>query len=499
MAVSGWCSVPETTEVAIPYALKTNSSNADESGMRVLVAGLVALVVAAGAPAVSSAAPVIEVEPTAIDFGTADPGTQTGAAEVTVRNTGSSAAEDVSFAIAGADAGQFVMPDATGACTPLPPSFVCIVGGLRFAPTSAGPKSARFEVRIGGTAVATVSLAGVGGSPHLVALPTELAFDTITAGEQSDPVVLRVTNTGTGTAHDVTFRVVGPDASQFDVPTSPGPCATMTIFLECQLLLRFAPTRPGEMTATYEVRIGGQLALAIPLTGRALPTGAPVAQASPAAIVFRSTRVGRWSSAVVTVANVGGQYSLLTIDGAALAGIDRERFGIVVDGCSRARLIFEESCAIVVRFRPRALGVARATLELASDDAASPLRVGLEAVGVRRPPPSSGGAAAPPVQPQPVVVQPSTFRLAWLTGQVTTRKRRYTLPLRSPLAGEATITVTRDGRIVSTRRAPLVAGRNAILVTALRPGRNVVTVAATASASGLDARALATKVVTVLG
>lgn len=467
--------------------------------MRVVLVTFLAVAAAGGFASTSQAVAVLEVAPAAIEFGTVNPGTQTPPTAIDVTNTGTTAANDVTFALVGADVDQFVAPDTTGACTTMPPGLECKILGFRFAPTSSGPKSASYEVRVGGTVVATVALSGTGGAPLLEAAPAAIGFGAVTAGEQSTDVDLRVTNVGTGTAHDVTFHVVGPDASQFRAPAA-GPCSTLPVGNACQLLLRFVPTRLGTQTATFVVRLDGVTVLTVPLSGTGLPTGQPRAHVLPAALTFRPARVGFVTTGQLEIVNTGGVYSLLTIGGVKITGADRDRFTIGLDACSGAQLTFGTSCRIHLRFTPIARGSVSATLVLGSDDPAAPLTVALNGLGIPRPPISPGPTPVPPTPPSqpPPTVQPLVaLKLAWLKGQVSTRKRTYTLPLRSTLAAEATITITVDGRTTRPRTMSLIPGTNPIVVSGLRRGRNAVTVTATANAGGVAQHAEATKVVTV--
>jgi hypothetical protein len=105
-------------------------------------------------------AAAVTLLPSSYDFGAAAPGTKSAPQSFAVRNEGSTSLDLGSTALVGADLDQFSLSgeDCSGAS--LEPGGECVVR-VRFAPDSAGAKTAR--LRVGGDAgTFTASLAGTG-------------------------------------------------------------------------------------------------------------------------------------------------------------------------------------------------------------------------------------------------------------------------------------------------------------------------------------------------
>jgi hypothetical protein len=154
------------------------------------------------------------------------------------------------------------------------------------------------------------------------------------------------------------------------------------------------------------------------ITGYLLPRPGPsVVRADPGLVDFGAVNVGEAAAArEVTVENAGE--GPLRIGEAALSGPDAGAFEISADGCSETNLSAGRSCTLVVRFRPLAAGVARASLEVLSEASNGPAAVALLGEGAafepaldrRRidfPPvtaPSRSEAPAPSARPETVTL-----------------------------------------------------------------------------------------------
>lgn len=110
----------------------------------------------------------LTITPTPRDYGSVILGATTDLT-FTVGNSGGATSGAVSFSLGGADAGQFAVV-AGGTCvsgsTTLSPAATCTVV-LRFAPTTAGSKSATLTASATPGATAVASVTGLGVAPAI--------------------------------------------------------------------------------------------------------------------------------------------------------------------------------------------------------------------------------------------------------------------------------------------------------------------------------------------
>jgi hypothetical protein len=161
----------------------------------------------------------------------------------------------------------------------------------------------------------------------------------------------------------------------------------------------------------------------------------------------------------VTISNAG--HGNLEIDTARVSAGDVDDFLVSHDDCSHRTLTIGATCTIGVRFGPSAGGARQGTLELISNDAASPLRVALQGMAGAFP----QGAAGPP---GPAGL-PGADRVPLVAGFAADRYRarhgtRLRLRYVSTAAAQVTVELRRGGRIVRRTRGTATRGRNTIRV-----------------------------------
>lgn len=121
--------------------------------------------------------------PSGYDFGSATPGTRSAAQSFAVRNEGDTSLDLGAVAIVGADLDQFSLSGEDCSEATLEPGDECVVR-VRFAPDSAGAKSAR--LRVGGDAGSfTASLAGTGSGADARQLSAAAGAAVATAGSSA--------------------------------------------------------------------------------------------------------------------------------------------------------------------------------------------------------------------------------------------------------------------------------------------------------------------------
>jgi hypothetical protein len=188
------------------------------------------------------------------------------------------------------------------------------------------------------------------------------------------------------------------------------------------------------------------------------PAGA--AAASPASLAFGIQPLGTFGApGSVTISNTG--HGNLKIDAARIATGDVDDFLISHDDCSHRTLTIGATCTIGARFGPSAGGDRQATLELISNDAASPLRIALDGTGGVFP----QGAAGPPGPSAPLGADRELLVVGFAADRYHARHgRRLRLRYVSTAAAVVTVELRRGRRVVRRVRGTAARGRNAIVV-----------------------------------
>jgi hypothetical protein len=201
----------------------------------------------------------------------------------------------------------------------------------------------------------------------------------------------------------------------------------------------------------------------------------------------------------LTITNSG--HGNLEIDAARVTGGDVDDFLISRDTCSQRTLTIGATCTVHVRFGPSAGGERRATLALASNDAASPLAIALQGTAGQLPQGPNGGAGptGAPGARGPAGTQGRPGRVRLVTCRTVTAKvrghrvkrRRCTTRLASApstftTAGTARASLTRHDvlyatgtatgtRLVLHLRRRLPAARYTLRLTYRRHGARIAT------------------------
>ena len=208
---------------------------------------------AAGSPQVVTltgtgvpAAPAVSLSTTSVAFGNQTNGTTSAARVVTVTNTGTANLVVAGVTRTGTNPNQFT---STTNCATVVPGGSC-TATVRFAPTSAGAKSA--TLNISSNAVGSphlVSLTGTGVVPvPSASVPATLAFGNVNRNTTATQN-LTVTNNGPGT---LTVSSASTNNARFTVTL--GTCVNpVGAGNTCRLSVSFRPIVTGNQTATLTV------------------------------------------------------------------------------------------------------------------------------------------------------------------------------------------------------------------------------------------------------
>lgn len=241
----------------------------------------------------------VRLTPAAHDFGEQAVGTGSAPATFTVKNLGT---EDLTLsdaALAGTDPGQFTISRNT--CNgPVAVQATCEVD-VRFAPSSAGAKSASLQVTTDG-GNASASVAGTAtAAPAITVSPESLALGDQVVGTSSPARTLTVSNAGTAPLVIGTVTKTGTDAAQFAVSrnTCTSPVAPTA---SCEIDVRFSPTSLGDKSASLSIASNATAQpTLVPLSGRGTPEVRPTTLvAAPPSMNILGLRVNLTAVATLT-------------------------------------------------------------------------------------------------------------------------------------------------------------------------------------------------------
>lgn len=222
-----------------------------------------------------AALPVLVWSPavTQLDFGTVSTGTVSGVQSATLLNQGPGGVTLTVLNAVGGGAAAFSV--AGGTCQVGQALFegqTCRVD-VRFAPSSAGAKSATVQVASTGSFPPVLALAGtgLGGPSPGVALSLDtMAFDATRVGTQSVPAEVTVRSSGSGTLQVTALTVTGPYA--VSVKSCPNLPFALPAGGECTLAVSFVPQSEGETSGTLRVTTDADPAsVDVALSGRGEP------------------------------------------------------------------------------------------------------------------------------------------------------------------------------------------------------------------------------------
>ena len=332
-------------------------------------------------------APALEVDVSALDFGSQAVGTQSGPQTATISNGGDVDLTITSVSVTGANADQWAASGFSGATVLGPGESLPIA--VRFAPTATGPRNATLAIASDSPVApdsAQVALRGSGsGSSGLTLSPLALTFGSIDVQTGGRPVrTLTIGNTG-----NLPLAISELSLSNLDGSPYQG-----TVYaLSATAPFTIDPDAQVEVDVTYqpEVESVGDYAVLViesddpdashvevTLSGRGLDRHIAV---SDPEMVFPDTYRNPAEPAVLPLEIMNTGESPLAIDAVMLESDDFTLAGELPDEIPPLA-----SATVEVRFRPTAAGRLTGTLLLVNDDDQRPmLRVDLAGDGILPP------------------------------------------------------------------------------------------------------------------
>ena len=296
---------------------------------------------------------------------------------VTIQNQTGVSATISSVTLGGANSGDFsiVADNCSGAILPAGGTCDIILG---FTPTTNGLRTATLIVNdsvIGSPHTLPLTGIGLAQVPLYCANTTAgLMFGTIATGASSAPQMITITNCGTANLFVTNIVVTGVAATDYAVSADVCSGGTIAPGGICAFNVTFSPTTTGPRQAALMINDNtGTSPHSIGLLGTG-QAPAPLVCLPVAAVNFGNVTVGQAGAVQsVIVSNCGT--AALTITGVTVTGPNAGSYMIASNPCTN--LPARSTCAIGVRFLPTAIGVARATLQIADNAAGSPHLVAL--------------------------------------------------------------------------------------------------------------------------
>ncbi|MES2741974.1 MAG: choice-of-anchor D domain-containing protein [Pseudomonadota bacterium] len=348
-------------------------------GSRFSTAEVADLAAYLGNPAVV-AAPVAELAPSVLIFGSTSIGQSSAPLSTTLSNSGSAPLTLGGISLAGAAAADYsVGGGSCAAGATIAPHASCTVQ-LAFRPTAAGARSASLNISHNATgAVSTLALSGTGDATPQAGIgvsATGIDFGALLTGTASGERTVNVSNSGQAPLVFSAIALGGANAAQFALGGSCAPATPVAPGAACGVTVRAAPTAPGALAASLTLSSNASNGnVTIALSGNA-SAAAPAISATPASLSFGAQALGVSVSRTVTLNN-GGNVAL-SLGDIAISGSPGVTLATAGNTCG-ATLAVGAHCDLGVLFTPAATGDVAANLVVSSN--APALQVGITGSG----------------------------------------------------------------------------------------------------------------------
>jgi len=323
---------------------------------------------------------------------------------VTITNGGSAALHITAVTLAGTNPGDFAVPSGSNTCNgaTVAVNATCTLN-VTFTPSGTGARQA--DLQIADDAPGTPQILLLTGNGLAAASPvatitpaSPVMFPSTAQGVPSAPVTVTVTNTGNATLNITTVTFAGTNAADFSIATNTCNGAALAANATCTVGVVFTPGAVGVRTATFQVADNAAgTPQSATLTGTGTTPGPAVTITPLGPVAFPNTAQNVTSAAVVlTITNTGN--AALTISAVAVTGTNSGDFA-QTNNCTIGGIAASGSCMVSVTFRPTAVGLRQATLQLTDNATGSPQLVALSGTGT-----ASGSNPAVTITPNPLAL-----------------------------------------------------------------------------------------------
>jgi hypothetical protein len=365
-----------------------------------------------------AAAPIANLSPSSLTFGTLAIGTTSGPQSITLRNVGSAGLTLSQVTFTGTDAAAFGVA-ASGTTCPTVGGTVAIASNcilqVNFAPQLSGSKNAsvNFVDNASGSPQSAL-LSGTAIAPKLQVSPTALSFAPQSVGIASGSQAITLSNSGTSPVTINQISVAGANASDFNENSN---CSSVLgANASCQVSMTFKPTAVGNRSASILVSDDAAGSpQSVSLAGTATQA---VVSISPSSVNFTSQLVGTASQPLaVTVTNTGN--GALAIASITFSGANPGDF-LESDTC-KGTIAPAANCVINLTFKPSQVGTRNAAVMLADNAQGTPQSVPLTGVATdfAIDPPSAGATSATVTAGQTAMYQLDVESINGFSGSIT--------------------------------------------------------------------------------
>src|SRR6266542_1908610 len=316
--------------------------------------------------------PKLTLSATTLDFGPVAVNTTSAARTLTLTNDGLSP-----LTFSQATFLTFFSSPRNTCSSAIVPGASCTVD-IEFKPTTATSYSeSAWIVTNAPGSPHELTLKGAGSTPSFALSRASLGFATQALGTTSAAQTVSLSNTR---AVPLTIGSITSSSLDFGKSsTCPIAPATLSAGASCAIDVTFSPHGGGLRSGQIVVASNAQPASQwVEVSGIA-----PALAAAPSSLSFGTQSLNTTGAAQpVTLTNRGG--SPITIGSVSLAGMQPADFGVASQTCTSAPVQPEQTCTVLVTFRPTATGSRAASLDVAHNDPAggSPSRIALSGSGV---------------------------------------------------------------------------------------------------------------------
>ncbi|HEY1855207.1 MAG TPA: choice-of-anchor D domain-containing protein [Solirubrobacterales bacterium] len=342
---------------------------------RLVLATALAVAACALLPGLAAATP-LSPSPTSLDFFQGVVGATSGSQTVAVANPDPGTGQVTAVAIAGSDAGDFVVSGESCAGATIGQGSSCQVE-VAFAPQSSGAKAAILRIEVEGEPAILVPLAGTGVTKVLT-VPAAAAFPTTTVGEKATEQIALRNESETGlTISDA--KIEGLDAGDYALE-GPGCDLQLEPGQSCSLTVAFEPSGIGPREAV--LAISSDAVAPVLYTELSGQGAVPELTFEPSSYDFGlvETHSGGPQTSL-TLRNTGA--AAVQLANPEITGPDANEFWVAGNSCSGTMLSPGATCSIQVQFNDNGEGSFSAAVRVPTANAGASFEAPLTASAER--------------------------------------------------------------------------------------------------------------------
>lgn len=313
--------------------------------------------------------PKITVTPSPIVCGNLPFGQQPAPVTVTVSNAGGSVVHVNTVALSGPDAAQFALSGL--------PNFPQPLGGnasfnftVQFTPAQPGTANATLTVGSDdpNTPMLATAVTGNSGDPTIKLSVGTIIFGNQRVGIASASQDVTLSNVGLSDLHITALAISGTDPGDFSIVARPMLPATIPIGKSVKMSIDFTPGSGGARSAQVVITNDDPAAMMklLPVSGTGTTAMASV---TPNKIDFGNVKVSTVGGSNFTIANAGT--GPVTVNTITIVGNDAALFTVPMMAPFKVPAMGQ--VVLQVSFKPVAIGMFAATVNLTTDDPNLPM------------------------------------------------------------------------------------------------------------------------------